>query len=235
VYARPTIDGQLLDFGVSGKLIMNALVMYDRQTDSLWSQILGRAVDGPLKGTALQPLPSIMTTWAQWRDLHPDTVALVTGGMAYDPYDGYYESGSAGILGETRSDDRLESKALVTGAVIGGQPVVYPWAVLADERVANDTVAGTPVLVVHDPATSTTLLFERTVDGKVLTFHWDTGEETQFVLVDEETGSQWTAWNGAGVEGPHAGRTLQRVPATSAFWFGWKDFYPDTLVYGVDG
>ena len=52
MYGRE-IDEQLLNFGVSGKLIMNAMVMYDRETDSLWSQFLGKAVDGSMKGRTL--------------------------------------------------------------------------------------------------------------------------------------------------------------------------------------
>ena len=57
---------------MSGKLIMNALVMYDRQTDTLWSQFLNRGVKGPLTGTQLEILPSLQTTWEQWYQLHPD-------------------------------------------------------------------------------------------------------------------------------------------------------------------
>lgn len=64
MYARE-VEGRTLTFGVSGKLILNALVMYDRQTDSLWSQFLGVAVQGPLAGTKLEVLPSVLTDWGQ--------------------------------------------------------------------------------------------------------------------------------------------------------------------------
>ena len=53
MYAR-TIDGEVLTFGVDGKLIFNSLVMYDRETESLWSQFLGESVDGPKLGTKLE-------------------------------------------------------------------------------------------------------------------------------------------------------------------------------------
>ena len=75
VYARE-IEGRELLFGVSGKLIMNALVMYDRETDSLWSQFLGVAVKGPLERTPLEPIGTTLTEWATWRELHPDTLVL---------------------------------------------------------------------------------------------------------------------------------------------------------------
>ena len=78
MYSRE-IDGKEFTFGVSGKLIMNALVMYDRQTDSLWGQIIGEAIQGPMKGTTLEFIPAIHTTWEDWKRLHPDTLALRKG------------------------------------------------------------------------------------------------------------------------------------------------------------
>ena len=47
-----SVGGSVIEFGVSGKLRMNVLVMYDRATDSLWSQILREAITGPHKGTS---------------------------------------------------------------------------------------------------------------------------------------------------------------------------------------
>ena len=68
MYGRE-INGELLTFGVSGKLIMNALVMYDHQTDTLWSQFLRRGVKGKLAGTELEVIPVTQTTWAAWLEL----------------------------------------------------------------------------------------------------------------------------------------------------------------------
>jgi hypothetical protein len=79
VYARE-IEGQEFTFGVSGKLIRNVLVMYDRQTGSLWSQLLGEAIDGDMVGASLSFLPSWMMSWKEWKAMHPDTVALDKNG-----------------------------------------------------------------------------------------------------------------------------------------------------------
>ncbi|MBI3959204.1 MAG: DUF3179 domain-containing protein [Chloroflexi bacterium] len=225
-----TIVGEIHTFGVSGKLIRNVLVMFDRESDSLWSQLLGEAVDGPLLGTKLKPIAALQTTWGEWKKLHPDTLALAIGGPAYDSYVSYYSSNSAGVIGETFQDERLPRKELVYGLVIDGQAVVYPFSRLAEQRIANDTVAGQPVAVIFDPATRTALAFRREVDGQTLTFRPGDGEGATFV--DEETGSTWAALTGAAASGPLQGKGLERLPGTSSFWFGWKDFYPDTLVYG---
>ena len=55
---------------------MNNLVMYDRQTDTLWLQISGEGIDGPFKGVSLVKVPHVQTTWAAWKEMHPDTLVL---------------------------------------------------------------------------------------------------------------------------------------------------------------
>jgi hypothetical protein len=75
VYIRS--DGvRELTFGVSGRLWRENLVMYDRQTNSWWSQASGRAIEGRRRGAELRVFDSDMMTWAQWRDLHPGTLVL---------------------------------------------------------------------------------------------------------------------------------------------------------------
>lgn len=78
VFVRPTINNKVLEFGVSGRLYKSDLVMYDRQTGSLWSQIEGRAIVGPLAGEAerLQLLPIDVVPWGSWKQQHPDSLVL---------------------------------------------------------------------------------------------------------------------------------------------------------------
>ena len=102
------MNGQVLDFGVSGKLIMNALVMFDRETGTLWSHFLSQAISGPLKGTKLENVPVTLTPWGKWVETYPDTLALNKGfSGSSDPYTGYYRDRSAGVIGEMHVDDRL--------------------------------------------------------------------------------------------------------------------------------
>lgn len=228
MYSRE-INGREYTFGVSGKLIMNALVMYDRQTDSLWSQILGEALSGPLRGTKLEFVPALHTTWAEWKAQHPDTLALVKGySGGYDSYEGYYQSSQAGVLGETRSDNRLYVKEFVVGVEQNGEAVAYPFGVLNEQPVVNDVIGGVPVLVVFEADGGASAVFSRLVHGQNLTFSVKDG----LTLTDSETGSTWTGLTGVATAGPLAGEQLSPVKSTRAFWFGWKDWYPDTRVFG---
>lgn len=228
MYARG-IEGRVYDFGVSGKLIMNVLVMYDRQTDSLWSQLLGEAIEGPMAGTKLEFLPAELTTWQDWRDRHPDTLALVKGYRgAVDSYTGYSASSQAGVLGETRRDERLYVKEFIVGVEHQGLAVAYPYSRLNQEPVVNDRIGDLPVLVLFDPQTGGGLVFDRRAEGQTLTFRAVDGDR----VGDRETGSVWEWHTGRAVEGPLVGHSLRRVKSTSSFWFGWKDWYPETRVYG---
>lgn len=231
MYARE-IEGQEYSFGVSGKLIRNVLVMYDRQTESYWSQLIGEAVAGDMVGTKLEFLPSWMTTWAEWKETHPDTVALDKGGRrgGRDSYESYYASDSAGVIGKTNFDDRLYTKEFVLGVEVDDAAVAYPFSVLNNEPVLNDSVGEKDVLVAFNSGTGTGVVFDRVVDDQVLTF---SPKPDDFVLTDAETGSTWDAFTGVAIDGPLAGRQLERIKSTAVFWFGWADFHPETLVYGI--
>ncbi|MCP4425371.1 MAG: DUF3179 domain-containing protein [Chloroflexi bacterium] len=237
MYARE-INGEEFTFGVSGKLIRNVLVMYDRQTESYWSQLLGEAVAGEMEGTKLDFVPSWMMTWQEWKERHPDTVALDKGGRrgGRDSYAGYYSSDSAGVIGETFQDDRLYTKEFVVGVAVGEEAAAYPFSVLNAEPVINDIVADQSILVVFDRDSAVSVVYDRVVDGQALTFTAVSEEAavSSSRLTDAETGTTWDKLSGEALDGPLSGERLQRLKSTVVFWFGWKDFYPDTLVYGLE-
>ena len=243
MYARE-IGEETLTFGVSGKLIMNALVMYDHQTRSLWSQFLGQSVKGEYAGARLDLFPALLTDWSTWVELHPDTVALDLSGDpvrdelgSYDPYTDYYASGSPGVIGETVRDTRLPIKEFVIGLEADGEAVAYPYRALNETPVVNDTFQDVPVAVVLDADSGAGVVFRRTVDGRTLTFdpapRMSLGEDVDgpLFLVDRETESRWTALTGMAVEGPLEGAALEPFPSLLSYWFAWKDYYPHTQVY----
>lgn len=212
---------------------MNALVMYDHQTDTLWSQFLSKGVEGPLKDTELEVVPATQTTWEAWRELHPDTKVLNKNtSVTTDSYVNYYESGRAGIHGQFNPDDRLYVKELVLGVNLDGSQKAYPFSTLTREQVVNDSFAGKDVLIFFDESTGTALAFDRSPGGDPLTFSIE-GESagTRTILVDEETGSRWTAFTGAAIDGELKGSRLERIPSHLSFWFAWSDWNPQTEIY----
>ena len=232
VYARQ-VAGQELTFGVSGKLIMNAVVMFDHQTDTLWSQFLSLGVDGPLAGTRLELLPALQTDWKTWLELHPDTLMLDVGRPpGTDSYAGYYRGSRAGILGEKHRDDRLDRKELVLALEVDEKVRAYAFSRLREQPVVNDTLSGRHILITFDAPSNTAVAFDRSVDGRTLTFDLQPDEDGTFTLRDRETGTEWAPLTGEALSGKLAGAKLQQLPANYTFWFAWTDFYPDTELYG---
>lgn len=142
------VAGRELTFGVSGMLYRNSLIMYDRETGSLWSHLLGAAIRGPLEGATLATIPSTFTSWSEWRRSHPGTLVLSPDDAPYDAYTGYYESRRTGISGLRRLDPRLRTKELVF-AVMAPSAKAYAFRDLERLRRIRDTLSGRPVEVVY--------------------------------------------------------------------------------------
>ncbi len=237
MYVRPTVDGRLLSFGVSGKLWKDALIMYDRQTNSLWSHVTGTAVEGKLTGARLKLYPAIHTTWAEWKDLYPAGVVLSkqTGfGLegTRNVYESYFTDGNRlGIFGTENPDKSLPGKEFVIGLTLDSMAVAYPYRHLSRQPLVNDVVAGQSLAVVFSAGSGTGVVFSRTLAGRTLTFTNLHREQGGLLMDDCETRSTWRALSGEAVRGRLAGSRLERLPSTMGFWFAWKGFYPGTIVW----
>jgi hypothetical protein len=160
-----TTDDQVLDFGVSGLLYNSDMLLYDRQTQSLWSQIRRQAISGPMKGTKLQPVPVMHTQWADWKQRYPATRVLSTKtGYRRDytksPYQGYEKTDELFFPVQAR-DDRYHPKESVLGIEIAGRFKAYPFVELEKSGGdVHDTFAGHTIVVKYDKQYRTALATE---------------------------------------------------------------------------
>ena len=211
---------------------MNALVMYDHQSETLWSQFLSRGVKGKFAGRQLEIIPIVQTTYGQWVSEYPDTAVLDKGRRgSFDPYDGYYADNAAGVIGESNVDNRLARKDKVVGIGFDAGPKAFPLDALDAMPIVNDTVAGTDVVIYYQPSTQTALVYDRFVDGRTLRFEQVVDSDGTVLLRDTATGSHFLPFTGRGIDGELKGVQLERVHAVVSFWFAWSDFYPDTELY----
>ena len=231
VFSRMT--DRELTFGVSGYLYYNNLVMYDHQSNTLWSQMLAQGIKGAYRGRRLEILPALLTTWGAWKDEYPATRVLsaerlgVDAAQVRDPYVGYYTSGAAGVAGRTQQDDRLPVKELVVGVSLGETARAYALRDLKARIWVEDRVAGAPLLLLYDEQLQSVLVYLREVDGRELTF--ELGADG--ALSDVETGTLWDPRSGRALEGPLAPAQLPRVSAPLVFWFAWADIHPGSELY----
>ena len=240
------LEGQLLDFGTTGHLRYSNLIMYDRQTETWWQQASGEAIVGELLGARLEYYPGAIIAWEEFRSSFPSGKVLSreTGfsrPYGQNPYIGYDDVNNPPFLYRGPiTPGALPPVARVLTVDMNNEAVAYPYEVLAEARVVNDTVAGEELVVIWEPGTASALdtvsiadgrdvgtanAYSRRVDGQILTFRFEDGR-----IVDEQTGSEWNLL-GMAVSGELAGNQLESMVAINHFWFSWAAFKPETRIY----
>jgi hypothetical protein len=246
-----TIDGpegsEVLDFGTSGRLYRSNLVMYDRQHQNLWTQFEGEAVVGEsLLGTQLERVPAWLFGFGELSELHPEARVLardtgVERDYGRNPYVSYDRADGEPFLFDGPTDDRFEPMERLVGLGDDADAVAVLLEVLADERVVEVEVDGTPHVVLWAPGQASALdsaridegrdvgqvaAFAATLDGEVVELSPGDRDDR---FVDEATGSSFDL-RGRGLDGPLAGEQLDAVTHDDTFWFVWVAFQPDTEV-----
>lgn len=251
-FDRRAQDGRVFDFGSSGLLMRSNKLMVDRQTRSLWDQLTGRPVVGPLVSEPplrLRVLPSVVTAWRDWRRRHPDTKVLssVTGHVRrYEPgvpYGDYF--GSKDTMFPVRPTPGMPPKTRIFGLEVEGTTRAYKVRDLTRANLVQDRVGGQSVVLVapREPvhvdgrSTRTRMRLRYDAGAEVRAyavgtqrFERVTREAEGEVLIDAQ-GRRWQVDEG-GLVGP-GGVELARLAGVQAYWFAWKLHHPETEVYRV--
>jgi hypothetical protein len=241
-----TLDGRIMDFGTTGRLRYSNLIMYDRQTETWWQQASGEAIAGELTGEHLKFYPAAIISWEEFKSAYPDGTVLSreTGfsrPYGRNPYTGYDDVNNPPFLYRgPETPGVLPPVARVLTVDLNGDAVAYPYDVLQEVQVVNDTVGDQPVAVFWAPGTASALdagsvaggrdvgsanAYSRFVDGQELNFTLKDNH-----IIDQESNSQWNLL-GQAISGAMAGQQLEPVVAVNHFWFSWAAFKPETRIY----
>lgn len=227
-------------------LYNSSLVMFDRQTFSLWSHFTGQGLLGVFGSDQLASYSVTLASWAEFKAAHPDGIVLSrdTGfGKDYgrNPYPGYDDIATPPFLYDGPVDGRYPAKTRLVGLDLDNGAQAITNQPLERDRVVTLTNGHTPLVVWWQPGTGsaldaktvpdgrdigTTGAFHATIDGQALTF---TAIEGGFR--DTQTASTWNVF-GHATNGPLTGRDLTRITHVDTFWFAWAAFKPDTSITG---
>jgi hypothetical protein len=233
------VQGQETVFGVTGLLWRDNLVMYDRLTRSLWSQVSATAIHGPEWGRRLELVPSTLTTWGAWRADHPGSTVLLPpphSRTVYQALVDQYEIDTSRDYTKDPYGTSLEQArdgegaahplGLVIGVAANGEAKAYPFSALPEDGLVNDTVGGLPVVVASQPP-ATLVAYSRRLDGTRYQFE---RVDTDRMRAAETT---WEIASGRGVRGPHEGVTLEPANTLRPLYLqAWREYHPDTAVFG---
>lgn len=129
----------------------------------------------------------------------------------------------------------MRDEDVVLGIVVGGEARAYPWWIAKNFHAVNDTVRGVPVAVTLCEQCTGAAAFGRKQGGRVLTFEVAGVYNGTIIARDRETGTLWAPFSGKGLEGPLAGRKLERIPLAMTRWAEWKTRHPATgVVWGPE-
>jgi len=261
-FDTPLVHDKPLLFDFYG-LYNGVMTLYDKNTGSVWLQVSGRAVKGPLCEMKLKSPPLLDTTWGEWKKLHPNTLV-----MAPDPHltSSYESKGSVMVRGYsefptdyfrptlTHRDIRLpmfesvlavnlpavepQTELTLAGDSANPLPVLhraYPMKTFHKKTgVVNDLLGTTPVAVLFRADTETMNAVSPMVAGRRLTLEARKCANGKVAFFDRETGTRWNI-EGRGEAGPLVGKELPRIDSHMSQWYGWVAYFPDTSIYGQSG
>lgn len=217
MYAR-TLQGKRLTFELWPGLERGVLVMRDRETGSLWSQLTGLALDGSLRGQSLRLLPTSVVSLTTWQRLHPDSGVY----SAASPF--FFISDSSYSLGrgpQTHSQ-------YVLGTRVGSAARAYPLTLLDRTPVIEDELGGVPIVIGYDPVEGSGLVWDRVVGGQVIDF----GAAPSASAARDDAGDTWDLVRGVAIDGPRKGQSLSPRWTTLAYTDNWRAFFGRGSIYG---
>ena len=219
----------MLNFYLAGINNQNFL-MRDKETGTWWQQITGKAIFGPLKGTVLELAPNDELSFGLWKSESPGGQVLAPVAKYKKEYDSKWEAEVEKLpVVISFPGTELKSRDVVVGLELSGESKAYPVDTIFKQSPVQDRLGGNPILVLGGPDGKSVRAFVSRLDGEEAEFFRKSGT-TDFLLVDAINGSEWN-FKGCAVSGPSMGKCLPALPAIKDYWFDWRNYHPDTLIY----
>ncbi|QVK17567.1 DUF3179 domain-containing protein [Mycoplasmatota bacterium] len=237
------INGKNLQFGTSGLLRNSNLIMYDRQTDSLWQQFTGQALIGDYVNRSLNPIPSNVVSFKKFYSTYPNGLVLSRNtGFIRDygnnPYVNYDQITNQPLFFKGIIDTRLPAMQRVLGIQIGNNALAYPLYMLQTSPIIYNTLNNVEYVIFYNSGMSSALDSPIISEGKDVGMTgvfipYLNGERLNFTknslnqIIDTNTNSTWSIL-GKALSGPLKGIQLTPLVHGDVFWFAWSSFYPNT-------
>lgn len=204
--------------------------MRDAETGSWWQQISGEAIQGKLKGNKLVAVDFDEITFAVWKRENPNGRVLRPEKGKVEDADWENQVAKMPVRINAKIEETFEPRTLIVGLKINNQAKGYPFSALEKQSPIIDTVGGADILVLLAEDKKSVRAFERNVDGRKLEFlrKLNTNE-----LIDAETGSIWD-FSGKATNGKLTGKQLKKITVVKDYWFNWKTYNPDALLYRLE-
>ncbi|NNE32576.1 MAG: DUF3179 domain-containing protein [Winogradskyella sp.] len=218
-------------FGVSGLLYNANLILYDRETDSNWSQILQKCVNGELIGSEPQKISVIETNWETWKNSFPNSQVLTTqtgfskpyGTYPYGPYKTDHDFF---IFNPSILNNALPNKERVYAIFNNDQSKVYRFSQFNGGSAIRDTFFNSEYLIVGNDNLIVAFKINAAIANLDFSYSYNGSEE---FFTDSEN-NKWNMF-GEAIEGPRLGQTLNKAESVTSMWFAIATFFPNPTIY----
>ena len=183
--------------------------MYDEETKSEWSHILGKSMAGIYKGKQLKQIPCVMTDWSSWLEQYPDSTALWLEPTSDAYRRGFYNH---------------RTEKFVLGIANSDVAMAWGFDKLTQNPVQNGHFHHEPVVALFDRTSMTARLYSRMIAGRELHF----SRTSHGSISDDETRTVWEPLTGRAISGPLARKSLRALPAIVSYRKTWQAFHPKT-------
>lgn len=243
-----------LEFEVSGFLRNSNMVIFDRESESWWQQLMGDAIAGKFAGAELTTIPSLIISVNEFFERYPDGQILSTqtghekamdryGINPYTHYDSLSNNPYSRFFEAANVDSRLPAMERVIDIQNEGKYKIYPFTAIAEQGVINDQFASKHVVIFYQSGTVSNMdateisasrdvgsatVFDPHINGQMLTFKKKKDE-----FVDDQTESVWDI-TGRCLKGKMKGKQLFIEAHSNHFAFSWLAFFPDSEIYGQE-
>lgn len=229
------IDGTITNFGVSGWLYNSNMIAFDRTTDSYWSQMQRKCINGNFTGRSLNYHHMVEMSWAALKEMFPEAKVLSseTGfGLPYTdyPYYDYPTNNNFFVVPIEFNDQRYPAKEKMLGVDILNEIKAYPFSAFEQDRITvlNDVFKGQPIVVIAHPGKQFITAYKANLEGA--TFNFTAIQDEKSIVMTDDKGNSWNLL-GVATAGPDQGKKLKTVKAYTGYWFAWLEFFPLALVY----
>ena len=216
---EPIVNGKQTQFRLVGMDHFNAM-LEDVPTKSWWQQATGHAITGKLKGSQMPECFSTQTSLAQWLQLNPQSLIMQADPVYASDYDSTFKFESGKSVSKLTGTDSIsgKEKSWVIGVIAGKERTAYDWNTLKKQRIIQNKMGNTPILLVLAKDEKSFFAFERPNEKSLFQLSNDT------LLLNKHH----YKINGIGID---TAFSLKQLPAYQEFWHSWKFFNKDTSLY----
>jgi hypothetical protein len=222
-----------LRFHLAGINNQNFL-MKDAQTGTYWQQISGLAIAGPLAGRRLTLVPADELSFSLWKSEEPNgTVLQDAPGHSQDYAPENWDVRMARVPTViSYAQAGIKPRDLMLGVEAFGASRAFPYDAVLKQKLIQDYVGSEPVMLVLGPDNRSVRVFHRQSAALSKSAQFYRIAEDQELLMDADSGSRWN-FHGCAVQGKLKGDCLRQVNAIKDYWFDWRNYHPNTSVYGI--